>query len=30
VQRFVLLEYGDDPEIDPGGLRVCRHSDQGG
>jgi hypothetical protein len=29
-QRFVLLQYGDDPEIEPGGLRAGRHCDQGG
>ena len=30
VQRFVLLQYGDDPETGPGGLRACRHFDQAG
>ncbi|HEY6309839.1 MAG TPA: hypothetical protein VIY52_03400 [Streptosporangiaceae bacterium] len=29
VQRFVL-QSGDDPEIEPGGLRACRHCDQAG
>jgi hypothetical protein len=30
VQRLVLLQYGDDPETEPGGLRACRHFDQAG
>jgi hypothetical protein len=30
VQRLVLLQYGDDPETEPGGLRACRHSGQAG
>ena len=28
VQRFALLRYGGAPEIEPGGLRACRHCDQ--
>ena len=30
LQRLVLLQYGDDPETEPGGLRACRHFDKAG
>ena len=30
LQRLVLLQYGDDPETEPDGLRACRHFDKAG
>ena len=30
LQRLVLLQDGDDPETEPGGLRACRHFDKAG